>query len=144
VEGAAVGTIGQVDAALADSFSLTRDTYIFELACDPLFGAWAARGTAYQPLPKFPPIERDLAIVLGDQVPSGRVADEIRSVAPDLVDDVRLFDVYSGDQVEAGKRSLAFSLCLRSPDRTLEDRDADGVVERVLQRLEKSFEARLR
>ncbi|MDA0336896.1 MAG: phenylalanine--tRNA ligase subunit beta, partial [bacterium] len=69
---------------------------------------------------------------------------EIRAAAPELVDDVRLFDVYSGDQVESGKRSLAFSICLRSPDRTLEDRDADGVVQRVLQRLESSFQAQLR
>ena len=85
-----------------------------------------------------------MAIVLDEQVPAGRVADEIRTVAPELVDDVRLFDVYTGDQVEAGKRSLAFSLRLRSPDRTLEDRDAEVVVERVLQRLETSFQARLR
>lgn len=144
VGGVALGTIGQVDPGLAHSFDLPRDAYIFEIECEPLFEAWAARSAIYRPLPRFPPIERDLAIVLDDQVPAGRVADEIRAVAPELVDEVRLFDVYSGDQVEAGKRSLAFSLRLRSPDRTLEDRDADGVVERVLQRLETSFQARLR
>ena len=144
VGGVALGTIGQVDPGLAHSFDLPRDAYIFEIECEPLSEAWAARSAIYRPLPRFPPIERDLAIVLDDQVPAGRVADEIRAVAPELVDEVRLFDVYSGDQVEAGKRSLAFSLRLRSPDRTLEDRDADGVVERVLQRLETSFQARLR
>jgi phenylalanyl-tRNA synthetase beta chain len=61
-----------------------------------------------------------------------------------MMDDVRLFDVYSGDQVEDGKRSLAFSVRLRSAERTLEDRDADKVIERALKRLEKTFQARLR
>ena len=144
IDGVTLGTIGQADAGLAHSFDLTHDAYIFEIMCGPLFEAWASRASGYQPLPRFPPIERDLAIVLDEQVPAGRVADEIRTVAPELVDDVRLFDVYTGDQVEAGKRSLAFSLRLRSPDRTLEDRDAEVVVERVLQRLETSFQARLR
>jgi len=144
VNDADLGTLGQVDPALAASFDLTHDTYIFELSCEVLFAAWASRATQYQPLAKFPPIERDLAIVLDDQVPAGQVADEIRAAAPELVDDVRLFDVYSGDQVESGKRSLAFSVRLRSLDRTLEDRDADGFVGRALQRLEASFQARLR
>ena len=139
-----LGSIGQVDPGLAVSFDLTHDTYIFELSCEVLFAVWASRAAHYQPLPRFPPIERDLAIVLDDQVPAGRVADEIRAAAPELVDDVRLFDVYSGDQVEGGKRSLAFSVRLRSLDRTLQDRDADGFVGRALQRLEASFQARLR
>jgi phenylalanyl-tRNA synthetase beta chain len=139
-----LGTIGQVAPHLIASFDLTHDTYIFELSCEALFTAWASRATQFQPLAKFPPIERDLAIVLDDQVPAGQVADEIRATAPELVDDVRLFDVYSGDQVENGKRSLAFSVRLRSPDRTLEDGDADSVIKRALQRLEASFQAQLR
>ncbi len=139
-----LGLLGQAHPELAASFDLTHDTFIFELSCDELFSAWASRATAYRALARFPPIERDLAVVLDDQVPAGLVADEIRAAAPELVDDVRLFDVYSGDQVEAGKRSLAFSICLRSPDRTLEDRDADGVVQRALQRLASSFQAQLR
>lgn len=144
IDGVTLGTIGQADGGLVHSFDLTHAAYIFEIMCGPLFEAWASRATVYQPLPRFPPIERDLAIVLDEQVPAGRVADEIRAVVPELVDDVRLFDVYTGDQVEAGKRSLAFSLRLLSPDRTLEDRDAEVVVERVMQRLETSFRARLR
>lgn len=139
-----LGVIGQVHPELAASFDLVHDTYIFELSCDVLFSAWAARSTTYQALPKFPPMERDLAILLDDSVPAGQVAEEIRQVAPDLIDNVSLFDVYSGDQVESGKRSLAFSLRLRSPDRTLEDRDADDIVARALARLETSFQARQR
>jgi phenylalanyl-tRNA synthetase beta chain len=139
-----LGTIGQVEAGLAGNFDLTHDTFIFELKCELLFGAWGSRNEAFQPLARFPAVERDLAVVLDDQVPAGQVAAEIRIVAPEMMDDVRLFDVYSGDQVEDGKRSLAFSVRLRSAERTLEDRDADKVIERVLKRLEKTFQARLR
>lgn len=139
-----VGTIGPVRTDWAQRFDLSADTYIFEASCSALFAGWASRDTGFRPLPKFPPIERDLAIVLDDLVPAERVADEIRAVAPELIDDVHLFDVYVGDQVEAGKRSLAFSLRLRSAERTLEDRDADGVVQQALQRLESTFGARLR
>ena len=69
---------------------------------------------------------------------------EIREAAPDLVESIDLFDVYRGDQVEAGKRSLAFALRLRSADRTLEDGDADRVLTDALERLRGAFGARLR
>ena len=144
VDGHYLGMLGQADADLAASFDLTHDAFMFELDCGSLFEALAARPVAYRPLDRFPPIERDLAVVLDDQVPAEHVAAEIRTVAAELLEDVRLFDVYSGDQVEGGKRSLAFSLRLRSPDRTLEDKDADAVVEQVLQRLQISFEAQQR
>jgi phenylalanyl-tRNA synthetase beta chain len=136
--------LGQADPDLADSFDLTHDAFIFELNCGALFQVLAARPQAFRPLDRFPPIERDLAILLDAQVPAEHVAAEIRTVAEQLLEDVQLFDVYSGDQVEGGKRSLAFSLRLRSPDRTLEDRDADAVVERVLERLQTVFEAQQR
>jgi phenylalanyl-tRNA synthetase beta chain len=144
VDGHYLGMLGQADADLAASFDLTHDAFMFELDCGSLFEALEARPVAYRPLDRFPPIERDLAVVLDDQVPAEHVAAEIRTVAAELLEDVRLFDVYSGDQVEGGKRSLAFSLRLRSPDRTLEDKDADAVVEQVLQRLQTSFEAQQR
>ena len=139
-----LGTLGQLDAQLAARFDLPSDTYIFEFDCAVLFAAWAAESPVFRPLPKFPPIERDLAIVLDAQIAAGRVAAEIQAVAPDLVENVDLFDVYDGDQVEAGKRSLAFSLRLRSADRTLEDGDADGVVNAALERLQGAFGAQLR
>ena len=139
-----LGTFGQVDERLAARFDLPWAACIFELDCRHLFDAWAARGGAYRPLPKYPPIERDLAVVLDAGVPAEQVAQAIRAAAPDLVEDVSLFDVYSGDQVAAGQRSLAFSLRLRSPERTLEDRDADDVVRRVLKNLESSFQAQQR
>jgi phenylalanyl-tRNA synthetase beta chain len=139
-----LGHIGQLHAGWAERFDLPSATYIFELDCQGLFAAWSARPSAYRSLPRFPPIERDLAVVLDDQIPAARVADQIQQASPDLIEDVRLFDVYVDDSLGAGQRSLAFSLRLRSADRTLEDSDADGVVQSALQRLENAFGARQR
>jgi phenylalanyl-tRNA synthetase beta chain len=139
-----LGALGQADPALADRFDLTRDTYIFELELPALFEAWSRRPSVFRSLPKFPPVERDLAVVLDEGVPAAQVAAEIRAAAPDLVERVDLFDVYQGGQVETGKRSLAFSLRLRSAERTLEDGDADKAVEGALERLRGAFGARLR
>ena len=139
-----LGALGQVDPALGARFDIDRDTYIFELELSELFDAWAQRSFAFRPLPRFPAVERDLAVVLDEGIPAGRVAAAIRAAAPDLVERVDLFDVYKGDPVEAGKRSLAFSLRLRSAERTLEDGDAEKVLEDALETLRGAFGARLR
>ena len=139
-----LGALGQADPALVGRFDLTWDTFIFELELAALFDAWARRPSAFRSLPRFPPVERDLAVVLDERIPAARVAAEIRAAAPDLVERIDLFDVYQGDQVETGKRSLAFALRLRSADRTLVDGDADRVLEGALERLRGTFGARLR
>ena len=86
----------------------------------------------------------DLAVVVEEAVPAEQLVAEIRAVEPNLIESVHLFDVYAGDQVAAQHKSLAFSLRLRSGERTLEDREADAVVKRVLSRLQQRFDARLR
>ena len=139
-----LGALGQVDPAIGARFDLDRDTHIFELELSELFDAWAQRPSAFRPLPRFPAVERDLAVVLDEAIPAGQAEAAIRSAAPDLVERVDLFDVYRGDQVEAGKRSLAFSLRLRSAERTLEDGDADRILDDALERLRGAFGARLR
>lgn len=138
-----IGFFGQAHRDLCGAFDVDREVFIFELK-----GALVARQMSpdhvYTPLPKFPPIERDLAIVLDTGITAGQVLDVVRRVDPQLVEDAEIFDVYAGDQVEAGKRSLALSLRLRSTSGTLEDRDADRVIDRILKRLGDAFEARLR
>ena len=118
--------------------------YIFELDFGVLATAWKAREAAFRPPPKFPPIERDLAIVLDESVPAGEVIAAVRQVDPKLIEFVELFDVYTGDQVGPGEKSLAFNLRLRSPERTLQDREADEVIAGVLADLGRAFGVRLR
>ena len=142
--GETIGHWGQAHRDLCAAFDVDRDVYIFEIQGTCVAHLWSEWGNDYVPLPKFPPIERDLAVVLDTGVAAGQIIEEIRRVDPTLVETVEVFDVYTGDQVETGKHSLAFSLSLRSDSGTLEDRDADQVIDRILKRLGDAFGARLR
>ena len=142
--GVLLGHVGEVTEHLAASFDLGGGVYIFEVGYRALADSLNATERGFKPLPKFPPIERDIAVVVEEAVPAELLVTEIRSVEPDLTESVDLFDVYTGDQVAENCKSLAFSLRLRSGERTLEDREADVVMERVLSRLRQRFDARLR
>ena len=142
--GIEVGFLGELSTAARDAFDLANPLYIFEVTFAQVAEAWRCRERRYRPLPRFPPIERDLAVVLADHVHAADVAAAIRVVEPELIESVELFDTYRGRQLAEGEKSLAFSLRLRSDAMTLEDRQADEVVARVVGHLEKSFGARLR
>ena len=139
-----VGHLGEVAAARRDAFDLRNPVYIFDLDFTTLTWGWQQREMSFRPLAKFPPIERDLALVLKDNVHAADVVAQIRSVAPELIEAVELFDIYQGDQIGPDQKSLAFSIRMRSSSTTLEDRQADDVVQRVIARLGDSFGARLR
>ncbi len=96
------------------------------------------------PPPEFPPVLEDLALVVDESVPAGRVADLIRQAGGKVVAEVRLFDVYRGEKVGAGKKSLAYSLTFQAPDKTLSDKDVAGIRTRLLRRLEQELGAVLR
>jgi phenylalanyl-tRNA synthetase beta chain len=98
----------------------------------------------YQALPKFPTITRDLAVILPEQVSAAEVRIAIFASAGSLLTDVRLFDVYTGEQVPQGSRSLAFSLTFRSLDRTLTDIEVDECHKKIVSYLENTFTAKLR
>lgn len=95
-------------------------------------------------IPEQPPVLEDLAIVVDEDVPAVAVADLIRQTAGDILADVRLFDVYRGDQIEEGKKSLAYNLIYQHPERTLTDEEVRKVRESILYRLEKELDAHLR
>lgn len=144
IAGKRAGNFGECSRTLREAFDLPEPVYIFELDFEVLGTAWRARGGAFRSPPKFPPVERDLAIVLDESVPAGDVIAAVRQVDPELIESVELFDVYTGDQVKGGDKSLAFNLRLRSAERTLQDREADEVIARVLAHLGGTFGVRLR
>jgi phenylalanyl-tRNA synthetase beta chain len=129
---------------VAAAFDIDRSVYIFELDFETLAELWARRPLGYRPLPKFPPLERDLALVLPEATGMAEVVEQIRLAEPVLVEQVDLFDCYRGDQIPAGHKSLAFTIRLRSAEETLTDRQADQVVEAVVRRLAQAFGATLR
>jgi phenylalanyl-tRNA synthetase beta chain len=139
--GAPVGLIGMLHPALTSKLDLGGDVFLFELELDPL-----ATGSMpkFAPISRFPAIRRDIAIVVDQGVSDADVARCIRSAASDLLRDLILFDVYAGENIDSGRKSLAFGLILQASSQTLTDEEVEGTVSRVLARLESDLGARLR
>jgi phenylalanyl-tRNA synthetase beta chain len=143
VAGAPAGLLGELHPRVAGAFDLPGRVAALELAVAPL-AAVAEGPVAYRDVSRFPPVRRDVAFVVDREVPAGLVLDALAGAAGELLDRVSLFDVFEGDPVPEGKRSLAFALDLRSPDRTLTDEEADRVVRAVAERLAAELGAVLR
>jgi phenylalanyl-tRNA synthetase beta chain len=99
---------------------------------------------AITPVPEFPPVLEDLALVVDEALPAERVAESIRRSGGRVIAGVRLFDVYRGEKVGAGKKSLAYSITYQAPDKTLSDKDVAGIRTRILRSLEQELGAALR
>lgn len=144
VNGEPLGFLGEAEPKLCRAFDLERRVFIFEVDFDKLAASWSRPKAAYEPSPKFPPIERDLAVVVPAGVGSGEVKSHILGSSPDLIEAVELFDVYRGDQIPPDRKSLAYAIRMRSREKTLEDSDADAIVEGALKQLGERIGAKLR
>ncbi|HWR06098.1 phenylalanine--tRNA ligase subunit beta [Sporomusa sp.] len=138
-----LGTVGEVHPEVLNAYEINRKVYLFELNMEVLV-KHAVIKPGYHALPKFPAITRDLALVLPESVPAGDITQAIIASAGPLLSTAQLFDVYTGQQVPAGFRSLAFSLTFRANDRTLTDAEIDEYYRGTIVFLEKTFKARLR
>lgn len=127
-----VGTIGELHPAVTDAYDITCRVYCAELNIPKLF---AARGEErkYKPLPKYPAVTRDLSLVCDDDVTSDEIIAVIKASAKHL-ESVAIFDMYKGEQVPEGKKSLSYKLVLRK-DGSMTDEEADAVVAKVLKSL---------
>ena len=143
VKGQEVGILGQIHPLVAANYGVDAELYYAELRFDALF---ASRGAdpEYIPLPKFPAVTRDIAVLVDVPVTVGALEGCIRAAAKSLLKDVTLFDIYQGANLPAGKKSVAFNLVLRADDRSLTAQEADDEVKLVLESLEKAFGATLR
>ena len=143
VNGQEVGTLGQIHPLVAANYGVDAELYYADLKFDVLF---ASRGAdpEYQPLPKFPAVTRDIAVLVDKAVTVGAMESSIQAAAKGLLKDVTLFDIYEGAKLPTGKKSVAFNLVLRADDRSLTAQEADDEVNLVLERLKKDFDAMLR
>jgi phenylalanyl-tRNA synthetase beta chain len=137
------GAVGELHPRVAASFDLPRRVAALEL---PIAGLGAAAGgeATYREVSRFPPVRRDVAFELDGDAPAGAVRDAVVAAGGELLDRVVLFDVFEGPPLPEGKKSLAFALDLRAPDRTLTDAEADAVVAAMAARLRADFGAELR
>jgi phenylalanyl-tRNA synthetase beta chain len=140
-KGEAVGWMGMLHPALGDKLDLSGDTFLFEIKLDLMFGEQLP---SFTPLSKFPSIRRDLSILVDESVTFSQVSDCIRQVAPEILQEIRLFDVYTGKNIDFGRKSLALGLILQETSHNLTDEDAEGVMTRILNALSDNLNAQLR
>ena len=143
IGGEDVGCMGQIHPLVAANYGMDCEIYCAEIRFDKLLALQLPEAT-YVPLPKYPAVTRDLAIVCREEVTVGEAEAVITQAAGKLLRNIRLFDVYRGTGVPEGKKSLAFSLELRADDRTLTDTDSETVTKNVLGALENQLGAVLR
>ncbi|HUT67219.1 MAG TPA: phenylalanine--tRNA ligase subunit beta, partial [Dehalococcoidales bacterium] len=136
-----LGVIGELHPKVADAFEIAGPVCLFEVNVSALL-PFAAIHEMFQSIPRFPSTIRDLALMVDADVTHQKILDIIKSFS--LISEVILFDVYSGKQVAAGKKSLAYRLVYQSPTRTLTDEEVNKVQEQVLKRLTKELGASLR
>jgi phenylalanyl-tRNA synthetase beta chain len=141
IEGRRAGTVGQVQPSVASAFDIDQDVYLFELVVDHVLPAVRPL-RPYEPASRFPPVTQDLAVVVERDLSAERVRSLIEQ--HQLVRRARVFDVYEGEQVPAGKKSLAFSVTYQTPDRTLTDEEVAKALDSILQRLKREAGAEIR
>ena len=139
-----LGNFGELHPVVMDQLDLNGPPILAaELDFESLLSCVEGHYTM-QPVPAFPPVLEDIAIIVEEPTPAGDIESAIRQAGGSLLVDVRLFDIYRGEQIGAGNKSLAYSLTYQAADRTLTDKDATQIRQRIVRRLEQAFSARLR
>ncbi len=136
-----LGALGEVHPKVAEAFEVEGTVCLFEISIKALL-PYATNEKMYKPIPRFPNIVRDMALVVDADVTNQQILDIIKGFK--LISEVILFDVYAGKQVAEGKKSLAYRLVYQSPDQTLTDETVNKVQEQVLAKLTKELGATLR
>jgi phenylalanyl-tRNA synthetase beta chain len=141
VGGEVVGWLGALHPSLERKLELGGHTFVYELMLAPFKAATVPK---FEELSKFPAIRRDLAVLVDRDVNAGRVLDCIRDAAPETLRDLELFDVYTGEGVDSGRKSLALGLTLQAHSRTLKDSEIEKAVADIVTALQKNLGATLR
>jgi phenylalanyl-tRNA synthetase beta chain len=144
VEGVDAGILGELHPLVREAFELPdQPVLVAELNLDVLQGVMG-KGHTIRSISNFPAIYQDVAVVVDENIPAVEVETAIREAGGYLLRGVRLFDVYQGEQIGAGKKSLAYALTFQSEDKTLRDKDADKARAKIVKALERSYGAKLR
>ncbi|CAM2993194.1 phenylalanine--tRNA ligase subunit beta [Paenibacillus sediminis] len=137
-----IGTIGQLHPQLQQEYSI-NDTYVAELKLAPIYDH-TDKHIVYRELPRFPAVERDIAVVVARDVEAGALMDTIREAAGEWLESVKVFDVYTGSKLGEDKKSIAIALVYRHKERTFTDEEITALHDKVVASLEQTFNAELR
>lgn len=143
VKDVVLGYIGEISPRVQENYRLGERVYIFSVNLAALFPL-VNLVKKYQPLPKYPAVDRDMALLVRQETVAGELLKVVMETGGDLLKEVKLFDVYQGERLPAGHKSLAYSLRFQAPDRTLTDEEVNAVFDKICTMLKEKQGAELR
>ncbi|MBM7558062.1 phenylalanine--tRNA ligase subunit beta [Halanaerobacter jeridensis] len=143
IEGKSCGYLGELHPDVQENYDLSERVTVCELDFETIVNA-ATANREYQPLPKYPALSRDIALVVDNEVTSKEIKDLILKVGSDVIESIKLFDLYQGEQLENGDKSLAYSIKYRVADRTLTDEEVNQVQSEIEEKLNQELVAHIR
>lgn len=138
-----IGKFGEIRSEVLKSFGIKQDVFFFELNLDHILQLAPAR-KSFRQLPRFPAVKRDMAILVSDQVPVGNILQAIKTSNEPLLEEAEIFDIYRGESIKTGFKSVAISLSYRSDKKTLDDKTVDKIHQKLFSIIESNFNAKLR
>ncbi|MBS7176924.1 MAG: phenylalanine--tRNA ligase subunit beta, partial [Clostridiales bacterium] len=135
-DGGKIGVLGEISPRVCQNYDVGAKVYVAKLDVNALFEISDSEKT-YRPLPKYPATSRDLSLICDDELPIVQIERAIKGAVGKILEKVELFDVYRGAQVEKDKKSVSYSIVMRSDQGTLTDEEADGAAKRELKALDK-------
>lgn len=135
VNGKIIGVLGEVHPTVCENYGIQTRVYILDFDIDTLFNNYNT-DKVYKALPKFPAVTRDISFICSDEIPVLKLKNTISSSCGNLLEDIQLFDVYKGEQIGAGKKSVAFNITLRCAEYTLKDDQVNDIMQNVISNLE--------
>jgi phenylalanyl-tRNA synthetase beta chain len=142
ISGRDVGCMGEVHPGVLESFDLRQTAFLAELNCEQLMPL-VPDSPKFSPIPRFPAVSRDITLIVDTEVPAGAILSAIYEVREPLLETARIFDLYSGDPIPHGKKSISMRLIYRSSDATLDDASVNRIHEGLTQHLIRTFNASL-
>ncbi len=142
VNGKAMGTAGKIHADVLDAFDIRQDVFLFEIRLKDIVDLVTDERNA-APIPRYPFVARDVTIVCADTVKAGDILATIRNSGEKILEQVRLIDLYTGEPIPSGKKSLSFRMTYRDMEKTLKDKDVNKVHTKITDMLLKEFDAGL-
>ncbi|TFJ93940.1 phenylalanine--tRNA ligase subunit beta [Lentibacillus salicampi] len=137
-----VGFLGQLHPAFEKSMDL-KETYVFDMNLEAVLDDYT-NTTGYRPIPKYPSIARDIAFIVDEDIKAGAIQEAIAEAGDPLVKNVQIFDVYKGEHLPEGKKSIAYSLFYQDPDKTLKDDEVEQSYQQIVSTINEKFNAYVR
>lgn len=138
-----LGILGEISPEILEDFDLKDRVFLSQLDFERILNL-ISHEKLFSPLPRFPPVERDIAVVVEEGTLIQDIEKEIKETGGELIERLLLFDLYRGKQVPPGKKSLAYSIRYRRKDRTLTDQEVEQVHQSIISQLKSCFKAKLR